>query len=150
MRWSGITAKPREIGYYKGVLTIMETILKRERNKNILRFVRTFRCTSCNGTRLNEKALSVRIAGKNIAELAGLQLDELKEVLANMDFPGNGKHVAGPIIDQIIKRIDVLDRLGLTYLTIDQGIGQFVRRRIPAFAACQPGYNRVTECIVPL
>ncbi len=123
MRWSGITAKPREIGYYKGVLTIMETILKRERNKNILRFVRTFSCTSCNGTRLNEKALSVRISGKNIAELTGLQLDDLKEVLVNMDFPGNERHVAGPIIDQIIKRIDILDRLGLTYLTIARESG---------------------------
>ena len=123
MRWSGITAKPREIGYYKGILPIMETILKRERNKNILRFVRTCKCHVCNGRRLNEKALSVRIEGKNIAELAALQLDELKEVLIKMDFPGNGKQIAGPILEQIIKRIDVLGRLGLSYLSADRKSG---------------------------
>ena len=123
MRWSGITAKPREMSYYKGILSIMETILKRERNKNILRFVRTCKCSACNGTRLNEKALSVRISGKNIAELAALQLDELKEVLLKMDFPGNGKQIAGPILEQVIKRIDVLGRLGLSYLSADRESG---------------------------
>jgi excinuclease ABC subunit A len=83
MRWSGITAKPREMGYYKGILPVMETILKRERNKNILRFVRTGNCSMCNGSRLNDNALSVKINGWNIAEIAALQLDELKESLKN-------------------------------------------------------------------
>jgi excinuclease ABC subunit A len=123
MRWSGITAKPREMGFYKGILPIMETILKRERNKNILRFVRSCKCSACNGTRLNEKALSVRIAGKNIAELAAIQLDELKQVLLQMDFPGTGKQIAEPILEQVIKRIDVLGRLGLTYLSADRESG---------------------------
>ncbi|MEA3445953.1 MAG: excinuclease ABC subunit UvrA, partial [Bacteroidota bacterium] len=41
MKWSGITAKPRDEGYYKGIIPVMEVILKRDRNKNILRFVRT-------------------------------------------------------------------------------------------------------------
>ncbi|MGA3013411.1 MAG: excinuclease ABC subunit UvrA [Bacteroidales bacterium] len=117
MRWSGITAKPREIGYYKGILPVMETILKRERNKNILRFVRSFKCTSCNGTRLNNNALSVRIAGMNITELASLQMDELKEFLIALDFPPNEKPIATPVISQIVKRIDLLDRLGLSYLS---------------------------------
>jgi excinuclease ABC subunit A len=116
MRWSGITAKPREMGYYKGILPVMETILKRERNKNILRFVRTFKCTSCNGTRLNNNALSVRIAEKNIAELASLQMDELKEFLVMLSFPTNEEPIAIPVIGKIIKRIDLLDRLGLSYL----------------------------------
>ena len=39
MKWKGITAKPREEGYYKGIVPVMEEILKRDRNKNILRFV---------------------------------------------------------------------------------------------------------------
>jgi excinuclease ABC subunit A len=123
MRWSGITAKPREMGYYKGIIPIMETILKRERNKNILRFVRTYNCSACKGTRLNDKALSVRIAGKNIAELAGLQLDELKEVLGKMDFQGNERTIATPILDQIINRIGVIEQLGLSYLSLARESG---------------------------
>ncbi len=36
LRWEGLKAKPREEGYYKGMLPIMNDILKRDRNKNIL------------------------------------------------------------------------------------------------------------------
>ncbi|MCX6248909.1 MAG: hypothetical protein NTW10_14380 [Bacteroidetes bacterium] len=121
MRWSGISAKPREMGYYKGILPIMETILKRERNKNILRFVKTCKCRTCKGARLNEKALSVKISGKNIADLAAFQLDELKEVLDHLDFSGNEKKIAGPILEQIISRINVLERLGVSYLSANRG-----------------------------
>jgi excinuclease ABC subunit A len=123
MRWSGITAKPRELGYYKGIIPVMETILKRERNKNILRFVRTRKCHVCNGTRLNEKALSVRISGKNIAELSALQLDNLKDFLLRIDFTESEDSIAKPILEYIIKRIDVLDRLGLTYLSCSRESG---------------------------
>lgn len=123
MRWSGITAKPREMGYYKGIIPIMETILKRERNKNILRFVRTYNCSACKGTRLNDKALSVKIFGNNIAELAGLQLDELIEVLGKMDFQGNERAIAMPILEQIINRIGVLEQLGLSYLSLARESG---------------------------
>ena len=37
LRWKGITPKPREEGFYKGILPIMETILRTKRNDNILR-----------------------------------------------------------------------------------------------------------------
>ena len=41
LRWKGIVAKPREEGFYKGILPVMETTLKTKRNDNILRFSRT-------------------------------------------------------------------------------------------------------------
>ena len=44
MKWTGITAKPREEGVYKGILPVMEQILRQKRNDNILRFVRTMPC----------------------------------------------------------------------------------------------------------
>jgi len=120
MRWSGITAKPREMGYYKGILPVMEVILKRDRNKNILRFVRTGNCSSCHGSRLNNAALSVRINDKNIAEMAALQLDELKETIESLQLSGVEKQIADPINFQIIKRIGLLKKLGLGYLTTDR------------------------------
>jgi len=120
MRWSGITAKPREMGYYKGIIPVMETILKRERNKNILRFVRTSRCSQCQGKRLNPKALSVTIHGKSIAQLAQFQLDELRQTLNGMTFPASEEEIAHPIIEKISSRIGTLEELGLSYLTLDR------------------------------
>jgi excinuclease ABC subunit A len=120
MKWSGITAKPREMGFYKGILPVMETILQRDRNRNILRFVRSGKCRACNGRRLNEKALSVRICGYDIAELAALELTDLQMVLEGIAFTETEQLIARPIIAQISKQIDLLRQLGLAYLSADR------------------------------
>lgn len=117
MKWSGITAKPRELGFYKGILPVMEDILRRDRNKNILRFVKTITCRTCGGTRLNPAALSVRFGGKNIAEIAELQLNELESWLDTIQLTGTNEEVALPVIHQIRRQIKVLTNLGLGYLT---------------------------------
>ena len=120
MRWSGITAKPREMGYYKGIIPIMETILNRERNKNILRFVRTSSCSSCLGKRLNPEALSVKVNNINIASLAAQPLEDLKHTLNTFSFSGRDKAVAKPIIEKVTERLTTLEELGLGYLTLDR------------------------------
>lgn len=120
MKWSGITAKPREMGYYKGIMPIMEEILQRDRNKNILRFVLTGECQVCNGRRLNEKALSVKVHEANIATLAGFQLDELHRKIRSWVFTAEENSVAEPIISAISKRLAILERLGLGYLSLSR------------------------------
>lgn len=117
MKWSGITAKPREEGYYKGILPVMNDILKRDRNPNILRFAKTIKCTLCHGKRLSEQALSVRIDGLSIDELSTQSLDELYKSLAKLQIPLNQKTVAEQIIQPIQKRITLLKELGLGYLS---------------------------------
>jgi excinuclease ABC subunit A len=123
MRWSGITAKPRETGFYKGILPIMENILLRDRNKNILRFARSERCSACDGQRLNAKALSVKWQGKNIAEISGMSLKKLDEFLSKLSIKEQEKNIARPLIEQIQKRCKLLERLGCSYLTSDRESG---------------------------
>ncbi len=120
MRWSGITAKPREMGYYKGILPIMEAILQRDRNKNILRFVRSGKCSKCNGRRLNEQALSILLGGYNIAELTALQPDELLKVLKDVKLTIKDLQIAGNVIEKIAVRLNLMIELGLGYLTLDR------------------------------
>jgi excinuclease ABC subunit A len=118
MTWSGITAKPREMGYYKGIIPVMETILKRDRNKNILRFVRTGPCSACNGTRLNDRALSVNIGGKSIAHYASVPLNQLQGELSKVVFIGASNNIAAPILAEIFSKITLLEKLGLGYLSL--------------------------------
>jgi excinuclease ABC subunit A len=139
MKWSGITAKPREMGYYKGILPVMESILQRDRNRNILRFVRSGACRRCNGQRLNEKALSVKIHEYNIAELASLQLNDLQRTLHDIGFTKAEQAIAGPIVTQISRQLELLKRLGLSYLSADRvsttlSGGESQRLRLAALA----------------
>lgn len=118
MKWSGITAKPREEGYYKGILPIMENILRVDRNPNILRFAKTVKCSSCQGKRLNDEALSVTINHKNIIEYSSLSIANLKKELLVFDYSDIQQEVAQPIIEKIIDRCTILENLGLGYLTL--------------------------------
>jgi len=123
MKWSGITAKPREMGIYKGIVPVMEEILKRDRNKNILRFVRTASCSVCGGERLNPRALSVKVGGWDIAGLSALPVAEMAESLAAVEFPLVHKPVAGQILGGISSLVKVMKQLGLAHLSADRESG---------------------------
>jgi len=121
MRWSGITAKPRETGYYKGIIPVMENILKRDRNKSILRFVSSGKCSLCHGKRLNERALSVKWQQKSIADFAVLTVLELDASIRKILKLQHSDAVAINLIFQILKRTEILEKLGTGYLQIDRG-----------------------------
>ena len=118
LRWSGITAKPREEGVYKGILPVMEQILKRSRNRNILRFVRSLPCHACDGTRLRPEALAVRFRDTHIGEWGRLGIAELDERLERLQFSTTESPVGDPIRAEMRGRTDLLVRLGLGHLSL--------------------------------
>ena len=120
MKWSGITVKPREDGYYKGILPVMNQILNRDRNPNILRFAKSQICSACNGSRLSEKAISVKVLGRSIYEYSQLPVEQLQNALNVDRFKGNQRIVAKEIIGEMNKRIETLKTLGLGYLSSDR------------------------------
>lgn len=99
-------------------------------------FYRTSVCPKCNGSRLNEEALSYRIDGKNIAEISLLPLDELKGWVDSLPsiMSESQLKIAAEIIKEISTRLDFLLRVGLNYLTMSRptetlsgGEGQRIR-----------------------
>lgn len=140
MKWSGITAKPREEGYYKGIIPVMEEIIKRDRNPNVLRFARTKPCKSCGGLRLNNQALGVFIGEKNIAELSQLPIDDLIGFFENIQLAPKDKNIAIPIISEILKTARIIQKLGLGFLHLGRNSdslsgGETQRLRLAKLAA---------------
>ncbi|MBU1099092.1 MAG: AAA family ATPase [Bacteroidetes bacterium] len=127
LKWTALKAKPREEGYYKGMLPIMEDILRRDRNRNILRFVESVTCSSCEGKRLNNSALSVIYRGKTIDSLTNFELTELL-----IFFEGfNSKDEAEiKITGQICKQLSHLCNLGVGHLQLSRGAGTLTRGEI--------------------
>ena len=117
LKWKGIKAKPRQEGYYRGIVTIMNEILKRDRNKNILRFVKQEKCSECDGKRLNKKALNVLFDGKTIAQFSEMTISQLREYFGEM---GKENAVAYEIGKEIAKRASIFERMGLSYLTLSR------------------------------
>jgi len=120
MKWSGITAKPRDEGYYRGMIPIMEEILKRDRNKNILKYTRSRECSSCKGKRLNNEALSFTWKEYDIAEWAALPVGELGRKLESLVKNMGLKPGELQIVQSMLERIGVIASLGIDYLTLDR------------------------------
>ncbi len=117
MRFSGITAKPRVEGYYKGILPIMKDILRRDRNPSILRFASVKTCSACRGKRLNPQALSFKVDQKTIADFLDFSIDEIDDYLKNSK---NDSEVFKQISKSIQYSCNYLKKLGLGYLKLNQ------------------------------
>ncbi len=118
MRWSGITARPREEGHYRGIITTIQGILDGKRNPGVLRFVRSVSCEACRGSRLGPAARAVTLAGLGLQGWTTLSLDELRVALADLVLEPRARAVAGPLMDLLLARIDDLRELGLGHLDL--------------------------------
>ena len=80
-------------------------------------------CAACAGARLKPEALSVRVAGKSIAEASELSirgaLGWFQEVLPTLT-PQRAE-IAGRILREIVDRLRFLVDVGLDYLTLARG-----------------------------
>lgn len=93
-------------------------------------------CPECGGARLNKEALHYRLGGKNIYELASMDLSQLYEWLNGLDAMLNEKQraIAAEIVKEIQSRIGFLLDVGLGYLSLNRasaslsgGEGQRIR-----------------------
>ena len=79
-------------------------------------------CPACHGARLNREALSYKFGDKNIAQLAAMDVAELKEWLDGIGEKLTGKQqaIATEILKEIRSRLSFLLDVGLDYLSLDR------------------------------
>ena len=120
LKWTGITARPRQEGFYRGLVPVMEEILRGKRNDSILRFVHSATCSACRGARLRPEALAVTWRGQRIVDLAVLTVRELRTFLTALEARPDEAAVVEPIRADLLARCDLMAELGLGYLTFDR------------------------------
>lgn len=75
-------------------------------------------CPDCGGSRLNEKILSCKIAGVNIADVTAMSISDCRQWVETIDNP-----LAVDMKRAILERLTALEGIGLGYLTLDRAIG---------------------------
>jgi excinuclease ABC, A subunit len=85
-------------------------------------FVKMADCSECGGQRLNKEALHYKIDKKNIAELASLDLVELKDFLTGLEERLSEKQrmIATEVLKEIRSRLNFLLDVGLDYLSLNR------------------------------
>ncbi len=82
-------------------------------------------CPVCQGKRLNENALSVKIEGKNIWETTTMTIANAREFFASaeLELPKKEVEIAGPVFKEVSNRLQFMFDVGLHYLTLGRTAG---------------------------
>ncbi len=109
-------------GIIKYITAQEENTTSKRANKWAEQFISTVKCDACHGMRLSQEALSYKIAGKNISELANMELQDLYEwIETNMHrLDDKQQKIAGEIFKEIRTRLQFLLDVGLDYLTLNR------------------------------
>jgi excinuclease ABC subunit A len=109
-------------GIIKYVTMQEENSTSKKANKWAEQFISVVKCDVCNGQRLNQEALNFRIAGKNIAELASMELSDLYEWVCTTEaqLEDKQRQIAGEIFKEIRTRLKFLLDVGLEYLSLNR------------------------------
>ena len=109
-------------GIIKYLRTVMENDDSSAGKKWADQFIAEAQCPECHGQRLNREALSYKIWDKNIADLAEMDINELKDWVDHVEEHMSEKQrtIAVEIIKEIRKRINFLLDVGLDYLALNR------------------------------
>ncbi|WP_222984266.1 excinuclease ABC subunit UvrA [Flagellimonas meishanensis] len=109
---------------YEGISHFIKTQFEEANSTSIRRWAKDYmdkiQCPSCNGARLRIESLYFKVGGKNIAELAKMDIAELADFFEQLgdSLEGNQKKIAEEIIKEIKTRIRFLLDVGLDYLSL--------------------------------
>ena len=109
---------------FEGIINNLKRRLAESKSEfiryEISKFVREQTCPVCNGKRLNESALSVKINGKDIAQVCDMSVGELVPYFENLKLGKTEKEIAHSILKEINARLKFLLDVGLDYLTLSR------------------------------
>jgi excinuclease ABC subunit A len=77
-------------------------------------------CPDCKGARLRKEALYVRVGGKNLAEVARMNIGEAQDFFHSLKLTPEESAIAEKILLEIQQRLKFLNDVGLEYLTLDR------------------------------
>ena len=122
---NGEMATELDFTYYSAENTVLNALSKVKDEKGLARverFLKTDICPHCHGSRLNDKALSTLLCGKNLAEASALTLDELIAWVnaVPQQLPDEMRPMAEDMVKEFNGVAARLVELGLGYLSLDR------------------------------
>ena len=112
---------------YEGIANFIKNQFEEANSTSIKRWAKEYmdkiECPTCKGSRLKKESLYFKIQGRNIADLAQMDIAELAAFFKNLnsELKGNQKKIAEEILKEINARIGFLLDVGLDYLSLNRG-----------------------------
>ncbi|TDL98918.1 excinuclease ABC subunit UvrA [Macrococcus brunensis] len=80
-------------------------------------------CETCEGYRLNEQAMAVKINGEHIGQVVKRSIGQALKYYEEIELTEKEKMISNLIIKEITSRLSFLNNVGLEYLTMDRRAG---------------------------
>lgn len=113
--------------FIEGVCTLIERRYMETSSQMSREWYATFLaeapCPVCGGKRLNEQALAVRVGGKNIYEWTQMSVKQAIGFMDELQLSTQQQEIAKLILKEIKDRLQFLNNVGLSYLTLDRLAG---------------------------
>ncbi|MDR3110292.1 MAG: excinuclease ABC subunit UvrA [Planctomycetaceae bacterium] len=107
-----------------GIIGLLERTLQTTKSAKertaLTRCMNVVTCPDCGGSRLRAESREVKIGDKRLHEVCAMTVEESLAFFNDLklNLPPEKSDVATIIIEQIVNRIDFLNRIGLGYLTL--------------------------------
>jgi excinuclease ABC subunit A len=114
-------------GNWEGLIPQSERLYQQTeseyRRGELEKFMRISSCPSCNGKRLKEKILAVKIAKKSIIDITDLSIKEAVIFFDELELSEKHKEISKQILKEIRSRLHFLLDVGLGYLSLSRASG---------------------------
>lgn len=111
---------------FEGVANFLQNTYEANESKSLKRWAKEYmdkvHCPECQGSRLRKESLYFKVNGKNIAELAQMDVVELSKWFKDLEkqLSETQQKIASEIIKEVRTRLQFLLDVGLTYLALDR------------------------------
>ena len=113
--------------YYEGIVNNLERRYIETTSTWIREWIEGYMvesvCPKCKGARLNSDVVNVFVGKKNIYELTCLSIKELIVFFDKLKLNNEEKQISELIIKEIKSRLEFLNNVGLSYLTLNRSAG---------------------------
>src|SRR6266403_287750 len=143
--WAKLPKKTRDVilhgepdDGFEGVVKMLERRYKEttseETRAEVEHFMTERPCPTCGGSRLRSETLSVKIAGRSIADVVRFPIKAARQFFDTLTLSERDMAIARRVLKEIRERLGFLSQVGLDYLTLDRpaatlagGEGQRIR-----------------------
>jgi excinuclease ABC subunit A len=111
-------------GTFEGVIPNLDRIYREteseSKREDLMQFMRERPCERCNGRRLRDEALAVKIQDSSIMQVCDISIDECYKFFQTLALSETERYIARTILKEIISRLEFLRNVGLNYLTLNR------------------------------
>lgn len=95
-----------------------------EYTRNVMsQYMREIECKRCDGYRLNDEALAVKVDGAHIGQVVERSVKDGIDFFDHISLSAQNEEIAEPILKEIDSRLSFLRNVGLDYLTLNRKSG---------------------------